>query len=131
MTMRAQRPGFTLIELLIVLVLVAILSTIGLSRFWVAKDRALISAMKGDLRTLATQQEVYYERHFHYAPTLGDLPDYQLSPSVEIVITHAANAGWGATAASPSVSEQCGYFYGTVPTGAAPPATVSGVVLCN
>lgn len=129
--MRAQRPGFTLIELLIVLVLVAILATIGLSRFWVAKDRALVAAMMGDLRTLATQQEVYYERNFHYAGVVTDLVDYQVSPGIDLLITHAANDGWAATAVHPSVVGQCGYFYGTVPAGAGAPATEGGVVNCN
>jgi prepilin-type N-terminal cleavage/methylation domain-containing protein len=130
--MQARRGGFTLIELLIVLVLVGILATIGLSRFWTAKDRALVATMKGDLRSLATQQEIYYERNFSYALDLAALEGFNLSPGIDLDITHADNAGWAGVATSPSVSSgMCGFFFGTVPSGAGAPATDSGVVECQ
>jgi prepilin-type N-terminal cleavage/methylation domain-containing protein len=130
--MRARRSGFTLIELLIVLVLLGILATVGLSRFWVAKDRALVAAMKGDLRTLASQQELYFEGSFRYASAVTDLHAFQLSPGVDINITYAENDGWGAIASHPSLAtEVCAFFYGDVPVALVAPATTSGVINCQ
>jgi prepilin-type N-terminal cleavage/methylation domain-containing protein len=49
-----RRDGFTLIELLIVLVIIAILATIGVNRFWAAKDRSLQGVVQSDLRNMAS-----------------------------------------------------------------------------
>lgn len=130
--MRRLRPGFTLIELLIVLVLVAILASIGLSRFWVAKDRALVSSMQGDLRTLALHQELYFDLNMSYAGALTDLSAFQPSPGIDVAITHAASSGWAAAASHPGIPQgQCAYFTGEVPAGAGDPASEPGMVYCD
>jgi prepilin-type N-terminal cleavage/methylation domain-containing protein len=131
--MRARREGFTLIELLIVLVLVAILATIGLSRFWQAKDRGLLATMKSDLRSLAVQQESYFGNNFSYAADIASLDSYFPSPGVLLTINYAGSDGWAVLASHGSVtdSQVCAYFYGEVPSGAGAPATDPGVVNCQ
>ena len=54
-----QKKGFTLIELLIVVVIIGILAAIAIPKFTNTKSKAYVSAMKADLRNLATAQEQY------------------------------------------------------------------------
>lgn len=130
--MMPRRKGFTLIEVLIVLVIIAIVATIGLNRLWSAKDRSLISTMIADLRSLATEQEIYFDRNFAYAGNLADLVDYSPSPGVTITLTNAQTDGWAGNAVHLSLTgTQCGIFTGNAPQAAGAPATVVGVIACN
>lgn len=130
--MRPRRNGFTLIELLIVIVVVGILATIGMNRFWAVKDRAYINSLKHDMRVLAVQQETYFSKNFSYAPNVTDMSEYVVSPGVSVTITAVQQDGWAATATHVSLgARQCGLFTGNVAPSLAPPATSSGVVDCN
>jgi prepilin-type N-terminal cleavage/methylation domain-containing protein len=130
--MMPRRSGFTLIELLIVLVLVAILATIGVNRFWAAKDRSLLASMTSDLRNMAAEQEHYYDRNLVYAAVPTDLVDFHQSPGVTVAITYAQNDGWAANAVHVSLAgRQCGFFTGNAPAASGAPATVNGVINCN
>jgi prepilin-type N-terminal cleavage/methylation domain-containing protein len=130
--MRPRRYGFTLIELLIVMVIVAILATIGMNRFWSVKDRAYINSLKHDMRVLAVQQETYFSKNFTYASNVTDIADYVVSPGVSIIVTAVQQDGWAATASHVSLGlKQCGLFTGNVAPTMAPPATSSGVVDSN
>lgn len=127
-----KRAGFTLIELLIVMVVIAILATIGVNRFWAAKDRALLATITGDLRNMAAEQEIYFEKNLAYAGALTDLNGWVPSPGVSIAITYAMSDGWAATGTHGSlVSGQCGIFTGNAPAASAPPAVRQGVIACN
>ena len=53
-TVRRDTRGFTLIELLIVVVIIGILAAIGITNFGNSKERAMVAAMKTDLRTIDT-----------------------------------------------------------------------------
>jgi prepilin-type N-terminal cleavage/methylation domain-containing protein len=126
------RRGFTLIELLIVMVIIAILATIGISRFWAAKDRSLLASITSDLRTMAAEQEVYFEKNLSYAAAVTDLVDFTPSPGVAITITYAMTDGWAAYGKHGSLaSGQCGIFTGNAPSAAGAPATKQGVIACN
>lgn len=57
--MSRHKKGFTLIELLIVVVIIGILAAIAIPKFTNTKSKAYVSAMKADLRNLATAQEQY------------------------------------------------------------------------
>lgn len=126
-----RRSGFTLIELLIVIVIVGILAAIATSFFWDAKDRALLSTMQNDLRTLAGLQEQYYPAALSYSGTLADV-DFAPSPEVNINITYAEADGWAAQATHPSYAgHTCGIFVGDAPAANGAPATEQGVITCD
>jgi prepilin-type N-terminal cleavage/methylation domain-containing protein len=132
MRANARRNGFTLIELLIVLVILGVLATFAMTFLWNAKDRALLSSMKSDLKTVATQQEEYFETRYSYAPSLADLGNFAPSPGVVLAITYSAHDGWAGTATHPSAGTgQCGILIGEAPVGSADPADVAGVVRCT
>jgi len=130
--MTPRRDGFTLIELLIVIVIIGLLAAFAQSFLWSAKDRALISTLKHDMRVLATQQETYFGSNFRYAPAPTDIGEYVSSPGVVITITYAQADGWAVIATHGSVvGKQCGLFIGNALAADAPPATQQGVIDCD
>ncbi len=130
--MRAGHRGFTLIELLIVVVIIGILAAIAIPKFANTKEKAVMSAMRSDLRNLAGTQETYWTDHNVYYG--GVIPNalFNFTPSrtVSITILSATAAGWSARASAPGITSQtCVIFYGTAP--AIPPATVDAAVACS
>ncbi len=65
--------GFTLVELLIVIAILAILSTLGVTNFQSARIKARDLARKSDLQTIAKSLEAYVNDHRSY-PLTGSLP---------------------------------------------------------
>jgi prepilin-type N-terminal cleavage/methylation domain-containing protein len=130
MAMSPRRNGFTLIELLIAMILVAILATIGMNRFWSVKDKGLVAAMRNDLRNVASLQEEYFQKHYNYTLATSDLVDFVPTPGVTVTLTYAAIDGWSGTASHNSLppTTQCGYFTGNAAIQA--PATRNGVIGC-
>ena len=131
--MRSQNKGFTLIELLIVVVIIGILAAIAIPKFANTKEKAVVSAMRSDLRNLASVQETYWNTNLtYYGGAIPDLPNFQFQPSngVTVTVVSATPAGWSALAAAPTLTAQtCAIFYGTAP--AIPPAKVDAAVACT
>ena len=131
--MRAGMRGFTLIELLIVVVIIGLLAAIAIPKFANTKAKAVASAMRSDLRNLASTQETYWtDNKTYYA---GVIPDpalnFRPSQSVSITVVTATAHGWSAQATAPGVTPQnCVMFYG-VAVPPIPPATVDGAVACT
>jgi prepilin-type N-terminal cleavage/methylation domain-containing protein len=131
--MRAGRKGFTLIELLIVVVIIGILATIAIPKFVNTKEKAVVTAMRSDLRNLASTQETYWQSgNVYYGGVIPDLVAFPYRPSqgVTVTIVSATPAGWSAQAAAPGLTSQtCAIFYGFAPP--IPPATIDAAVACT
>ena len=130
--MRAARSGFTLIELLIVVVIIGILATIAIPKFANTKGKAYVSAMRSDLRNMATVQETYWTNNATYYG--GVIPNavfpFRPSQGVTITMVSATTAGWSAQASAPGLTTQtCVIYYGAAPP--IPPATVDAAVACT
>ncbi len=125
----ARLRGFTLIELLMVVVIIGILVTILIPRFATTREKAFVTAMKSDLRNLATAEESYYYDNSAYAPSLALLISFTQTAGVTVVVNEATQGGWSATASSVNTSRQCYLFVGSVtPVGA---AATEGLVACD
>lgn len=127
-----RREGFTLIELLIVIVIIGILAMIATSLFWGVKDRGLQSSMQSDLKSAATQQELYFASNNTYAPTASDLVDFTASPGVLLTINYGQTDGWAGVVTHNSLTgAQCGLAVNNAPLASASPATAPGVISCT
>jgi prepilin-type N-terminal cleavage/methylation domain-containing protein len=131
-TAMKPRSGFTLLELLTVLVIIGLLATIAMNRFWAVKERAYKVSMRNDLRTMATQQERYFESNYAYATATAQMTEFSASAGVSVTMTWSTNQGWAAISQHSSLpGVQCGFFTGPAPAGIAAPATISGIIECN
>jgi prepilin-type N-terminal cleavage/methylation domain-containing protein len=129
---KAQHQGFTLIELLIVVVIIGVLAAIAIPKFANTKEKALVAAMKSDLRNVAGTQEAHWNQNQTYYN--GVIPDpafkFVPSPGVTVEIINSTAAGWSAKATGlPVTKVTCFIFYGTTPP--VPPATADAAVACN
>jgi len=124
-----DNKGFTLIELLIVVVIIGILAAIAIPKFSATREKAYISAMKSDLKNLATQEEIYYSDWFAYSTSLANLGFSQSDGVTVAAVSTTPGTGWGATAAHSGTTQTCAIFYGSEPAIA--PATVAGAILCQ
>lgn len=132
MTLARRRPGFTLLELLTVMMIIGLLATIAMTRFWSLKERGYWASVRSDLRNTAMLQERYYEKNMAYASDVTELPDVTESAGVIIAIKWASNEGWAATGEHNSnTGHFCGYYTGPAPAGIAAPATQPGVIKCD
>ena len=95
MVARTAKKGFTLIELLIVVVIIGILASIAIPKFGNTKTSAQISAMKSDLRNLATSQETRFAQVGSYGTDLASVSPTYFQPSANITITLGAPSDIG------------------------------------
>jgi prepilin-type N-terminal cleavage/methylation domain-containing protein len=130
--MRARQRGFTLIELLIVVVILGVLAAIAIPKFANTKEKAVATAMRSDLRNLASVQETYWSSNSTYyggaIPNLAAF-EYQPSQGVAISIVSATASGWSAQATAPGAAQTCVIYYGNAPP--IPPAVNDGAVACT
>ena len=128
----SKTKGFTLIELLIVVVIIGILAAIAIPKFANTKSKAVVTAMRSDLRNVATVQENYWvTNRVYYGGPVPD-PSFPFIPTQDVTITivSATAAGWSAQATSPvKTSQTCVIFYGNAPP--IPPATADAAVACS
>lgn len=130
--MLKARKGFTLIELLIVVVIIGVLAAIAIPKFSKSRERAYFSAMRSDLRNLATAEEIYYAANSTYTQELSALSDFTLSKDVSISVGDATSVGYGATATHnlAGSGKECAIYYGTSSSKAAY-LSAPGVVACT
>lgn len=123
-----DRKGFTLIELLIVVVIIGILAAIAIPKFSATREKAYVSAMKSDLKNLASQEEIYYSDNYTYTTDAAAL-GFAQSQGVTVSIGAATGTGWSASATHSGTASACAVFYGNA--AAVAPATIAGAVTCN
>jgi type II secretory pathway pseudopilin PulG len=119
-----------LIELLVVLVIIGLLASIALPRFWGAREKAYQAQMQNDLRNLASAEEAYFESHSIYTTNLTML-EFNRSSGVTISVAEATGAGWSASASHTAIPVLCGMYYGTASAPAGIPVPGEGIVACN
>jgi len=112
-----DNKGFTLIELLIVVVIIGILAAIAIPKFSQTREKAFVSAMKSDLKNLASQQEIYYADNYAYAAALADL-EATLSEGVTLTNITGTPTGWSVTLDHDGTDASCDVFYGDAPATA-------------
>lgn len=89
----APRGGFTIIELLAVVVILAVLATLAISKFGESKRRAYLAAMKSDLHNLALIAETRYSSENSYA----NITPPEGSAGITLSF-NGTDSGWTATA---------------------------------
>ena len=77
------------------------------------KHKAYMSAMKSDLRNLATAQEAHYADHGRYAAGVGDIENFDASTGVYLQVLAVSDSGWFGAAAHDRVEAMCRIFIGT------------------
>lgn len=97
------------------------------------REHAYVSAIKSDLKHLASQEEIYYADHHVYTSSIEDL-GFAQSQGVRIVL-YASQTGWSAwaTHAALDPSEGCALYYGDVltPASAEVDPSVPGEMACT
>ena len=129
--MHHDNKGFTLIELLIVVVIIGILAAIGITNFGNSKERAMVAAMKTDLRNLVSAEEAYYSNGQTYYGGVVPAAAMPFDPTQNVTITLSTvtSTGWAASATHTYTAKTCAIFMGTGTPVA--PATVEGRVACT
>ena len=133
--MNTEEPrirGFTLIELLIVVVIIGILASIVIPKFFAVRERSYMATVILDLKNLASQQEIYHGDHYTYAGDVTAIAAMGLSKGINIVVNEADGRGWAAVGWHNAIpTRQCGIYYGAASAGNASPATAAGVIACQ
>jgi type II secretion system protein G len=124
---RRVQSGFTLIELLIVVVILGILAAIAIPKFSSSKEKALLSAMKSDLRNLATQQESYNIDNSSYT-TAFPASEWRPTTGVTGPTITLTSDGWTATVGHTGSTKTCAIFVGATTLA---PATQENVPRCS
>jgi len=101
-----NRKGFTLIELLIVVVIIGILAAIAIPKFSNTKEKAVLAAMKSDLRNLASAEESYYADYTQYMSAASSGSYYKGSAGNVVLFT--GSTSWTATVTNPGTTKTCG-----------------------
>jgi type IV pilus assembly protein PilA len=102
--------GFTLIELLIAVVIIGLLASIAIPKFASTKDKAVLTAMKSDLRNLVTAEESFFAENVTYTSSLGTR--FTASAGVTVTINGPTGKGWSASATHTSSTKTCTIWVG-------------------
>lgn len=106
-----RKAGFTVIELLIVVVVVGIIASIVLAEVGSLRGAAYVTALKNDLRHLATAESLHHDEHGTYAQP-DAVPGFYFSDGVSVSEGAADNDSWSATLEHERVEDTCSLEYG-------------------
>lgn len=121
-----SRKGFTLIELLMVIVIIGLLASIAIPKFANTRERAILTAMKSDLRNLVTAEEAYFTDSMRYTTNLGTR--YRTTAGVLGPTITLTGDGWTAKVSHASTTKICAVFTGSKPLA---PAMKEGAPRCT
>lgn len=121
-----SRKGFTLIELLMVIVIIGLLASIAIPKFATTREKAVVAAMKSDLRNLVTAEEAYFVDSIKYTTNLGSR--YRTTTGVTGPTITLTGDGWTAKIGHTSTTKICAVFTGSTPLA---PAAKEGVPRCT
>jgi Tfp pilus assembly protein PilE len=112
-------------------VIIGILAAIAIPKFSQTREKAYVSAMKSDLKNLASQQEIFYADNYTYTTDVSVATGlgFASSEGVTVAIGVANGTGWSATATHTGTGETCAVFYGDA--AAVAPATIAGAIACD
>jgi type IV pilus assembly protein PilA len=139
-----HRRGFTLIEVLVVVVIIGILAAIAIPKAANTKSKAVLAAMKSDLRNLATAQEGFFFDNSDYAGSTNILVQvngtggagsvyFRATTGNVLVLTYGGKNGWSATVTNPALviaPATCGIYVGPAAYAPNPAVTVEGAPMC-
>ena len=124
--MSMPRQGFTLIELLMVIVIIGLLASIAIPKFANTREKAVVAAMKTDLRNLVTAEEAYFTDSMKYTTNLGTR--YRTTTGVLGPTITLTGDGWTAKVSHGTTSKICAVFTGSTSLA---PAAKEGVPRCT
>lgn len=71
--LKKKNTGFTLLELLLVVVIIGILATLAIPRFFITSENARASEARGVLGAIYRAEQLYFAENQRYTTILGDL----------------------------------------------------------
>jgi hypothetical protein len=92
-------------------------------------EQALLDAMRGALRSMASAQEIHYSSAMSYTTSLEELERFEQPEELTIDFILGTPRGWGAVFTHPAVDRVCGLVYGSdIPPGWTPGSIICGPV---
>src|SRR5437763_14547163 len=123
------RHCFTLIELLIVVVVIGLLASIAIPKFANTKEKAYVSAMKSDLRNLATAEEAFVYDSAKYTTNFALMNNFKPSAGVTMSLNATPSGGAASTTSAFAPARQCAPGSGNAAPRSPPP--VAGRITCQ
>jgi prepilin-type N-terminal cleavage/methylation domain-containing protein len=110
-----KKKGFTLIELMIVVVIIGILAAIAIPKFNDVSESAKRNACRANMRTIASQNVIYFAQHNRYASTIAFLG----MGDVNCPSAPAGDYAWSGTISTFSIACPYGTSHGSIVNGIA------------